>query len=135
MRRAGALVALLLAACTATPHQPAPTPAPEVSATVPVGGVSMRQLGFRYAPPGVSLPAGTRVVERVDLANNVTAVLDAPAGTSVAAWLRQHLPEAGFTITADGADSLLFHRMPWQGAFTVTDGLAAITLRTDREPA
>ena len=36
-------------------------------------------------------------------------------------------------LPADGADSLLFSKEPWQGAFTVTGEYSALSLRTDRE--
>ena len=62
----------------------------------------------------------------------VTAVVVSPSGAEVAEHLRTALPAAGFTITADGADSLLFEGGAWQGAFTVNGEVAALSLRTDR---
>ena len=71
--------------------------------------------------------------DRVDLESNITLTITSPARAELAAWLRRNLPAAGFEITADGQDSLLFKRGQWQGAFTVAGELSALTLRTDRE--
>ena len=134
MRRttAGLLVFLALTGCTTPPPQPA---TPEVTWTVsaPADGVTLARLGFRNGPADFWLPPGLVIRDRVDLDANVTLTITSPGGAEVAAWLRRNLPAAGFEITADGQDSLLFRRGQWQGAFTVTAELSALSLRTDRE--
>jgi len=94
--------------------------------------VSLTSLGFTHAPAGLSLPVGATLTERTDAANNITAVLSAPSGLDVLAHLRATLPAAGFQITADEGNSLLFTDGTWDGAFTVSGALSALTLRTDR---
>jgi lipoprotein len=131
-RLAGLLAVIALAGCT-TPPPELPGPEPRVSVSVPSDGVTLAQLGFRNGPSALVLPAGMVIRDRVDLGTNVTMTITSPPGERIAAWLRQNLPAAGFEITADGQDSLLFHRGPWQGAFTVSGDLSALSLRTDRE--
>ena len=125
----------VLIGCGAAPQglKPAPTPSPTAEPTRPGGGVSLAELGFRNGPADIWLPEQVLIVERVDLANNVTVVMASPSGEELARWLREELPGAGYEITADGADSLLFSKEPWQGAFTVTGEYSALSLRTDRE--
>lgn len=129
------LVALALAGCAAPAANVATaTPTPSVAAPtaeVPAG-VPLTALGFTNAPATLTLPYGSTITQRTDAANNITAVISSPAGAKVLAHLRATLPTAGFTITADGGDSLLFTDGTWEGAFTISDGLSALTLRTDR---
>ncbi|WGT46478.1 hypothetical protein [Tessaracoccus lacteus] len=134
------LTVLALAGCSAsdpgatntTPPVTTPAPAASPSATTPPAGVSLTSLGFTHAPAGLSLPVGATLTERTDAANNITAVLSAPSGLDVLAHLRATLPAAGFAITADEGNSLLFTDGTWDGAFTVSGALSALTLRTDR---
>lgn len=134
MRRVAGLVfaAAILAGCTTPPPSP-PAPEPSRSVPVPSDGVTLAQLGFRNGPGDLVLPAGLVIRERMDLSTNVTLTITSPSGSELAAWLRTSLPAAGFEITADGQDSLLFRRGAWQGAFTVTGDLSALSLRSDRE--
>ena len=122
----------ILTGCTTPPPSP-PAPEPSRSVQVPSDGVTLAQLGFRNGPGDLVLPAGLVIRDRVDLSTNVTLTIASPPGAEVAAWLRTNLPAAGFEITADGQDSLLFQRGAWQGAFTVTGDLSALSLRSDRE--
>ncbi|MDO5068023.1 MAG: hypothetical protein Q4D96_12150 [Propionibacteriaceae bacterium] len=135
---AGTVLAALLVSCGGAPAtQESPTLPGTTAATntptSPEGGVSLAGLGLGNGPRDVWLPSRVVIVEQVDLVNNVTLVLAEPAGEELASWLRQHLPAAGYEITADGQNSLLFHKEPWQGAFTVTGEYSALSLRTDRE--
>ena len=134
MRRTvvGLLTLLALTGCTTPPPQ---TPTPEVtwSATAPTDGVTLTQLGFHNGPAEFWLPSGMVLRERIDLESNVTLIITSPTKVELVSWLRRNLPAAGFEITADGQDSLLFRRGQWQGAFTVTGELSALSLRTDRE--
>ncbi len=134
MRRAaaGLLVLLALSGCTTPPPQPG-TPEVTWTASAPADGVTLTQLGFRNGPAEFWLPSGVVIRDRVDLEANITVTITSPGGAELAAWLRRNLPAAGFEITADGQDSLLFRRGQWQGAFTVTAELSALSLRTDRE--
>lgn len=134
MRRAaaGLLVLLALSGCTTPPPQPA-TPEVTWTASAPADGVTLTQLGFRNGPAEFWLPSGVVIRDRVDLEANITVTITSPGGAELAAWLRRNLPAAGFEITADGQDSLLFQRGQWQGAFTLTAALSALSLRTDRE--
>jgi lipoprotein len=134
MRRAaaGLLVLLALSGCTTPPPQPA-TPEVTWTASAPADGVTLTQLGFRNGPAEFWLPSGVVIRDRVDLEANITVTITSPGGAELAAWLRRNLPAAGFEITADGQDSLLFRRGQWQGAFTLTAALSALSLRTDRE--
>ena len=134
MRRtaAGVLAFLALAGCTTPPPQPA-TPEVTWSASAPADGATLTQLGFSNGPTDFWLPSGVVIRDRIDRESNVTVTITSPGGGELAAWLRRNLPAAGFEITADGQDSLLFRRGQWQGAFTVTAELSALSLRTDRE--
>lgn len=127
------LLALGLTGCAAAPIEPPPTPSTNPSVAVPEGGVSLRDLGFRHAPEGLSVPADARISERIDQGNNVTVVFDQPSGDELIDYFRTALPELGFTIDEDANGAMLFHRDPWQGAFTSADGISALSLRTDRE--
>ena len=134
MRRAaaGLLVLLALSGCTTPPPQPA-TPEVTWTASAPADGVTLTQLGFRNGPAEFWLPSGVVIRDRVDLEANITVTITSPGGAELAAWLRRNLPAAGFEIKADGQDSVLFRRGQWQGAFTLTAALSALSLRTDRE--
>ena len=134
MRRtaAGLLALLALAGCTTPPPQPA-TPEVTWTADAPTDGVTLTQPGVRNGPAEFWLPSGLVIRDRIDLESNITVTITSPGGAELAAWLRRNLPAAGFEITADGQDSLLFRRGQWQGAFTVTAELSALSLRTDRE--
>lgn len=130
---------LLAAACclavvgcaAAAPEPTEPAPTTSVAVTIPDGGVLLSSLGYRFAPEGFSVPATSVISEQVDQENTVVAVFTAPEGSDTAAYLRETLPEQGWTITADGDDSLLFERGDQYGAFTVNGALAALSIRWD----
>lgn len=130
---AAVAVVMLLAGCSAAPIEPAPEVKQTWDVEVPDDGVTLAELGFQNAPEGVSVPRGTTITEKIDQGNNVTVVFTAPTGAELAGYLRRTLPAAGFEITEDGNNSLLFTRAPWQGAFTTSDGYSALSFRTDRE--
>lgn len=128
------LAALALAGCSAAPEMaPAPPPPSTVVTEAPEGGVLLSQLGYTNAPAGFSIPRGAEITDRIDAYNNVTAVFTIPSGQEMAEYLRTHLPDMGFEVTADRNQSLLFTDGHWQGALTTQGGLAALSLRTDRE--
>lgn len=128
-----AAVAVAVAGCSAEPVAPSPTPTATraVATSAPDGGVLLTSLGFTHAPAGFSVPADSFITERIDAANNVTAIFTAPAGIEIAGYLREHLADMGFEITADKNQSLLFHSPTHDGAFTTSGSTAALSLRTD----
>jgi len=134
MRRAaaGLLVLLALSGCTTPPPQPA-TPEVTWTASAPADGVTLTQLGFRNGPAEFWLPSGVVIRDRVDLEANITVTITSPGGAELAAWESGPRPPAGGEAAAGGQDSLLFRRGQWQGAFTLTAALSALSLRTDRE--
>lgn len=107
------------------------TPPATTSTFAPAEGVRLVDLGFRNAPADFYVPASVVITERVDQSNNIVAVFSSPSGAELAAYLRANLPEQGWTITADGYDSLLFERGQLGGAFTVTGDVSALTIRSD----
>ncbi|WP_036925399.1 hypothetical protein [Acidipropionibacterium thoenii] len=105
------------------------------SAPVPAGSsaaadaVTLRALGIANGPDGFPVPEGLIVSEQVDNPNNVTLVIDSFQGESTYQFLRRRLPAAGYTIGDDANQSLVFSGKGWQGAFTVSQEVAALTLR------
>lgn len=141
------VVALLLAGCGAANPQvdssapPAAEPtiasqsSPSGSSTpiapvTPIDGVTLRDLGVWHGPVALVLPRRLEVDQRVDNPNNVTLVLDVSQGRSTYEFLRRSLGSGGFRITADGQQSLTFTGHGWDGAYTVSASVAALTLRT-----
>lgn len=127
----GLLAALALVGCSVPPPVAPSPPALTVTAE-PADGQPLSELGFTHAPPGFAVPRGAAISDLVDSANNITVVMTAPAALEVAEFYRRSLPGLGFTITADAGNSLLFEGGGYEGAFTVSDGYSAVTLRTDR---
>lgn len=131
-RLLAAACCLAVVGCGAAAPQPSgPAPTTTVAVSVPADGVLLSSLGYRFAPKGFSVPATSVISEHVDQENTVVAVFSAPNGEDIAEHLRQHLPRQGWDITADGNDSLLFERGKEHGAFTVSDSVAALSIRWD----
>ena len=106
---------------------PASTPAGSVS--IPADGATLRSFGYTFGPvEQLSLPRSAVISATVDQANNVTAVLSAPRAGEVAAYLRQALPAAGFSITDDDpvALTLTFTGHGWRGSFTGNEAASAL---------
>jgi len=61
-----------------------------------------------------------------DVINVIYAGAD---GAVVHAYLVQHLPDMGFTVSAQSDDSILWHNDDWDGAFTMTAQQAGLTMR------
>lgn len=92
-------------------------------------GVSLSSLGFLHGPAGFTVPAGLDIVQSVDQSNVVTLVVPAEQGGGLISYLEATLPGSGFTVTARSADSLIFEAPGWQGAFTMSQSMAGLTLR------
>lgn len=124
-------VAVALVGCGVGTPAPGPGPAPSVSAVaVPAGGISLAGLGFRHGPAtAITVPADVRIGLRVDQPNMVTMTFVAPDAAVIGDWLRRHLADGGFRITAAAPEGLLFEGYAWSGAFTVSAEGSALTLR------
>ncbi len=125
-----------------TPSRQTSTASADTSAALPqtspgtvAAGVSLASMGFLHGPEAFTVPAGLDVRQRVDQSNVVTLVVPADQGGELLNYLEARLPAAGFTITARSADSLIFGTSDWQGAFTMSDSLAGLTLRQLNSPA
>jgi hypothetical protein len=135
-RSAVCVAALLLAGCGAANPQVEQTPMPAVSpatgspSSTPPAGVTLRDLGVEHGPAQLILPGGLEIDYQVDNPNNVTLVLDVSQGRSTYDFLRRSLRAGGFRITADGQQSLTFTGHGWDGAYTVSESVAGLTLRT-----
>lgn len=92
-------------------------------------GVTLSSLGFANGPEGFRVPAGLELRQRVDQTNVVTLVVPGSQGHQFYDFLRSGLSSLGFTITAASSDSLIFDAPGWQGAFTMDDQIAGLTLR------
>lgn len=134
------VVVFALAGCGAAAGTPATgtttPPAATASATpavrVPSDGVVLRDFGYQFGPlDAFSLPRTSVVIAAVDQADNVTLVLSAPSAAEVTDYLRQALPAAGFTVTADhpGRTTLTFTGHGWSGSVTGDSLSTGILLR------
>ncbi len=125
------VVLATVSACAGGGAASPPRPAPSFrTVAVPPGGVSLAQLGFQHGPVGaITVPEDARTGLRVDQPNMVTMTFVAPAGEAIGAWLRGHLAEGGFRLTAESAEGLVFEGHAWAGAFTVSGEGSALTLR------
>jgi hypothetical protein len=131
-----ALVGCLLMGCSAgsssdsSPAPPVVSPAGPPS--VQVDGVTLAALGYLNGPiEQFSLPRTAVITAKVDQPNNVAVVLSSPSPAEVATYLRQALPAAGFTITAEdaAAKTMAFAGNGWIGNFTGNSRASAVLLR------
>lgn len=109
------------AASSAASTQPAASDGIEAS--------TLRAMGFSNGPGEFPLPADLIIDYRVDNPNNVTLVIDSSQGGQTYQFLRSRLGAAGYGISADRNQSLVFSGKGWEGAYTVSNGVAALTLR------
>jgi hypothetical protein len=97
---------------------------------VPPGGVRLADLGFQHGPAAaLTLPADVRIGLRVDQPHMLTMTFLEPDGAVIGDWLRTHLADGGFRVTAGGTDGLVFEGHAWSGAFTIATEGSALTLR------
>lgn len=112
------------ASAVASPISQAPSVDPSS-----LGGVTLASLGFVNGPQGFRVPDGLEQRQRVDQTNVVTLVVPGSQGQQLYDYLRNALSSLGFTLTAASGDSLIFDAPGWEGAFTMDDQLAGLTLR------
>ncbi|CUW09803.1 hypothetical protein EFN20_05645 [Propionibacterium freudenreichii] len=91
--------------------------------------MTLASLGFVNGPQGFRVPDGLEQRQRVDQTNVVTLVVPGSQGQQLYDYLRNALSSLGFTLTAASGDSLIFDAPGWEGAFTMDDQLAGLTLR------
>lgn len=130
-----AVVALAVTGCSSAAEVSEPVPTSGTSApTVPAGGQTLAQLGITNGPVDrILVPQRITVEEVVDQPNVITLVVSQPGGAELAGYLRTQLPAAGWTITADANDSLLFTGFGWDGAYTTSpQGWSGLTVRQQK---
>mgnify|MGYP003613978811 FL=1 len=128
---ASALLLCLQSACSGQAPTVVQTPAPSAG-PVPSDGVVLRDLGVAHGPATFWLPATPQPQGRIDEPNVVTLTYRVEDGASVATWLAAHLTAMGFVVDAYKGSSLVFHEQSWQGAYTCSSSLCALTLRQER---
>lgn len=132
---AGLVGILLLAGCAAgQPAAVTSTGAARPSPTPPAGGVTLRELLFNHGPQDFWLPEQTTPTSRIDQPNVVTLTTDPSQRTLLSGWLTGKLP-TGWQVDASANDSMLFHNPDWQGAFTCSTDVCALTLRHQPTPS
>ncbi|HEY6685419.1 MAG TPA: hypothetical protein VI094_04330 [Propionibacteriaceae bacterium] len=130
------LLGCLLMGCSAgssSDSSPAPQAvSPAGQPSVPADGVTLSALGYLNGPTEqFSVPRTAVITAKVDQPNNVAVVLSSPSPADVATYLRQALPAAGFTITAEdaAAKTITFAGNGWIGNFTGDSRASAVLLR------
>jgi hypothetical protein len=129
------LLGCLLMGCSAgssSDSSPAPQAVSPAAPSVQVDGVTLAALGYLNGPiEQFSLPRTAVITAKVDQPNNVAVVLSSPSPAEVATYLRQALPAAGFTITAEdaAANTMTFAGNGWIGNFTGDSRASAVLLR------
>lgn len=124
-----AVTAVLAAGCAA--QGPTPSPAPSGSLAPAPGVTTLAEEGYREGPAAlVPIPADAKITQYVDQPNVLAASFSEPSGERIAAVLREELPDAGWTITADTDAAVIFSRPGWQGHFTIADTTSALSIRS-----
>lgn len=91
--------------------------------------MTLVSLGLTNAPDTVTLPPGVTITRQINQANVVTVLIRPSDGEAVLKHLAANLVGEGFTVTGKSQDSLIFTAPGWEGAFTMNDEVAALTLR------
>ena len=105
------------------------TPRPPTGPDADPGTVPLSELGFRNGPEGFRVPSGLVLSGRVDQTNVVTFTMDGAQGRRLHEYLMTALPSMGWTIEGSSGDSIVFSASGWEGAFTMSDEQAGLTLR------
>jgi hypothetical protein len=108
---------------------PEPTPTRSAPVTAPTGGQLLIDYGLKYAPSEFSVPSALNPTIKIDQENVVTLGLTPADGMAVYTYLSENLAGMGFEVTGRSPDSLVFHNAQWEGALTVAEVSAALTLR------
>ncbi len=121
--------AMAVAGCGAQPTSEGSPSVSPVTVSVPVGGITLRELGFANGPSAAfSIPRDSVLTVRIDQPNVVTLYLSDPPPETALAYFRRALPSSGFTVSADGNSALRFSGLGWDGSIVGgTD--TAVTLR------
>lgn len=119
---------LVLPGCSAVPEGDYPT-RPSATPSAAANGTTLVSLGLSHAPATITLPPGVGITRQVNQPNVVTVLIRANDGAAVLAHLEQNLAAEGFTISSRSADSLIFASPAWEGAYTMNDQVAGLTLR------
>lgn len=119
---------LVLVGCGAA--APEPTPTPTGSLEPASGVISLAEKGYGQGPAAlIPVPDDVAITQYVDQPNVITASFAQPDGAAIAEVLRTNLPGAGWKITADTPEAILFTRPGWDGAFTISENVSAVTVR------
>ena len=119
---------LMLVGCGAA--APEPTPTPTGSFEPSPGTISLAEKGYEQGPSAlIPIPDDAAITQYVDQPNVITASFSQPDGAEIAHVLRADLPGAGWEITADTPEAILFTRPGWDGAFTISENVSAVTVR------
>lgn len=94
-----------------------------------VAGVTLASLGFQNGPEGFLVPQGLTFSQRVDQENVVTLIVPVRQGQGLLDFLNDNLGAQGYQIEGSSDDSLVFSSPDWEGAFTMSDEQAGLTLR------
>ncbi|WP_277033154.1 lipoprotein [Propionimicrobium lymphophilum] len=123
------LTALLLAGCGQTSLQPAPSSSQPSVDRVPSGAASLRSFGLENGPENFYLPVTADFYVDVDQENNVTLTMTPEQGRILVDFLVENLPAMGYVVISTSSDAIIFEG-PWKGGLTISDKLAALTLRS-----
>ncbi|PIE99230.1 MAG: hypothetical protein CR979_03340 [Propionibacterium sp.] len=122
-------IVLLASGCSAQRPQTPPIPSYPPPQSIPYNGATLAELGYKNGPANFHLPANLQILERVDQPNVVTLITEGSDAELIANYLRANLAEMGYQIIGDKDNSLVFKDDHYDGAFTVGNGIAGLTLR------
>lgn len=118
-----------VAGCSAGPVETPLTPSATARGVSPDQGQTLASLGLRYGPTNFALPAGVSPTRVIDQDNVVTLIFPAADGQQVHQFLATNLVGWGWEISRSSADSLIFTQPGWEGATTISQQAAGLTLR------
>jgi hypothetical protein len=127
-----ALFSALLAGCSAGAPVPEPPPSSASSTTsisTPTNAKPLADFGYQYGPKDFYLPQSVQIAYQVDQENVVTALFAPDFSAELHSFLTENLAAMGYEIIASSPNSLLFQSPEWEGSFTASTDLSALTLR------